>query len=133
MKVLLIAPPWLPVPPSGYTGTEAVLDTLARGHAGRPRRVLFTTGDSTCDLPMQWVRRHAAGIGAGNSGVEFPSAFWSQRMVEEHVHLYERVAGRLTTQVDAGGSQTLGASRSRRTSARSVPISASHVLSAALE
>jgi glycosyltransferase involved in cell wall biosynthesis len=31
MKIALIAPPWLPVPPPAYGGTEAVIDTLAVG------------------------------------------------------------------------------------------------------
>ena len=31
MLIGLIAPPWLPVPPPAYGGTEAVLDRLARG------------------------------------------------------------------------------------------------------
>src|SRR5664280_227308 len=45
MKVALIAPPWLPVPPEGYGGTEAVIDRLARGlsQAGHDV-ILFTTG-----------------------------------------------------------------------------------------
>ena len=28
MRIGLIAPPWVPVPPEGYGGTEAVVDTL---------------------------------------------------------------------------------------------------------
>jgi hypothetical protein len=31
LKIGLVAPPWLPVPPSSYGGTESVLDRLARG------------------------------------------------------------------------------------------------------
>ena len=31
MRIAIIAPPWLPVPPPGYGGTEVVLDGLARG------------------------------------------------------------------------------------------------------
>ena len=39
MKIAIIAPPWVPVPPPAYGGTEAVLDTLARGLQARgPRR-----------------------------------------------------------------------------------------------
>ncbi len=51
LRIGIIAPPWLPVPPLGYGGTEAVLDTLARGldRAGH-EVVLFTTGDSTCPV-----------------------------------------------------------------------------------
>lgn len=51
MRVGIIAPPWVAVPPLGYGGTEAVLDTLARGldRAGHDV-VLFTTGDATCPV-----------------------------------------------------------------------------------
>ncbi len=31
MRIGLIAPPWVPVPPPSYGGTEAVIDNLARG------------------------------------------------------------------------------------------------------
>lgn len=62
MRIALIAPPWLPVPPVGYGGTEAVLDNLARGLvADGHELLLFTTGDSTCPVPRRWVRPHAAG------------------------------------------------------------------------
>ncbi len=55
MKIGLIAPPWVPVPPVAYGGTEAVIADLAvclrsAGH----EVVLFTVGESTC--PVR--RRH---------------------------------------------------------------------------
>ena len=52
MKIGLIAPPWIPVPPPAYGGTEAVVANLARGLAERGHEVvLFTVGDSTCPVP----------------------------------------------------------------------------------
>ena len=36
MRIGMIAPPWLPVPPPAYGGTEAVLDGLVRGLHRRP-------------------------------------------------------------------------------------------------
>jgi glycosyltransferase involved in cell wall biosynthesis len=51
LRVGLIAPPWVPVPPTVYGGTEAVVDQLARGLAAAGCDVrLFTTGDSTCPV-----------------------------------------------------------------------------------
>jgi glycosyltransferase involved in cell wall biosynthesis len=51
LRVGLIAPPWLPVPPPEYGGTETVVDLLARGLASRGCQVtLFATGDSTCPV-----------------------------------------------------------------------------------
>ncbi|HWL35896.1 MAG TPA: glycosyltransferase family 4 protein [Frankiaceae bacterium] len=51
LRIGIIAPAWVPVPPRGYGGTEAVLDSLARGltRAGH-EVVLFATGDSTCPV-----------------------------------------------------------------------------------
>ena len=52
MKVGLLAPPWVPVPPPSYGGTEAVVDRLARGLVAAGHEVLlFAPGDSTCDVP----------------------------------------------------------------------------------
>lgn len=61
MRILLIAPPWLPVPPVAYGGIEAVLDTLARGLAARGHDVLLhTTADSTCPVTRSWTYDRAA-------------------------------------------------------------------------
>ena len=38
MRIGMIAPPWMPVPPLAYGGTEAVIDDLARGLSHGPRR-----------------------------------------------------------------------------------------------
>ena len=52
MRIALIAPPWTPVPPRLYGGTEVVVDRLARGFQDAGHEVLlFTTGDSTCPVP----------------------------------------------------------------------------------
>ncbi|TAM86340.1 MAG: glycosyltransferase family 4 protein, partial [Jatrophihabitans sp.] len=52
MRIGLIAPPWVPVPPPAYGGTEVVVDNLARGlrRLGHDVR-LFTVGTSTCPVP----------------------------------------------------------------------------------
>lgn len=55
MRVAIIAPPWVAVPPPRYGGTEAVIDYLARGLVAAGHDVLlFTTGDSTCPVPRRW-------------------------------------------------------------------------------
>ncbi|GAA3517937.1 glycosyltransferase [Nocardioides daeguensis] len=51
MRIGLIAPPWIPVPPPAYGGTEAVIADLARGLAELGHDVrLFTLGTSTCPV-----------------------------------------------------------------------------------
>jgi glycosyltransferase involved in cell wall biosynthesis len=55
LRVGLVAPPWLSVPPKGYGGTESVIDALARGlQAAGHEVLLFATGDSTCPVPRRW-------------------------------------------------------------------------------
>ncbi len=56
MKVGLISPPWLPVPPPSYGGTESFLDRLALGlqRAGHDV-LLFATGDSTVGVPTAYA------------------------------------------------------------------------------
>lgn len=54
MRIGLIAPPWLPVPPPAYGGTEAIVDNLARGLQAAGHEVrLFTIGESTCPVPRE--------------------------------------------------------------------------------
>ena len=56
MRIGLIAPPWIPVPPPAYGGTEEVIDNLARGLTALGHDVrLFTVGESTCPVPRQWL------------------------------------------------------------------------------
>jgi hypothetical protein len=71
MKIAIVAPPWVAVPPVGYGGTEAVLDGLARGlsYAGHDV-LLYTTGDSACPVPKAWVFENAAGVGIGGAVTE---------------------------------------------------------------
>lgn len=62
MRVGLVAPPWVPVPPPEYGGTELVVAELATGlqRAG-VEVVLFATGDSTCPVPLRWHHPGALG------------------------------------------------------------------------
>jgi glycosyltransferase involved in cell wall biosynthesis len=61
MRIGLIAPPWIPVPPTAYGGTEAVVDNLARGLAALGHDVaLFTVGDSTC--PVRRLHRYPSAV-----------------------------------------------------------------------
>jgi glycosyltransferase involved in cell wall biosynthesis len=52
VRIGLVAPPWLPVPPPAYGGIEAVVDRLARGLSSAGHEVLLAApGDSTCPVP----------------------------------------------------------------------------------
>ncbi|MGZ6930677.1 MAG: glycosyltransferase family 4 protein [Acidimicrobiia bacterium] len=68
MRVGLISPPWLPVPPTAYGGTEAIIDRLARGFVRAGHDVLLaTTGDSTCPVPLTVTTPRAVGVGTSHS------------------------------------------------------------------
>ena len=56
VRIGIVAPPWVQVPPTQYGGTEGVVDRLARGFAERGHDVLlWTVGCSTCPVPKGWV------------------------------------------------------------------------------
>src|SRR5688500_9902042 len=62
MRVAVIAPPWVPVPPPGYGGTERVLDELCRSLTAAGHEVLlYATGDSTCAVERAWTYEQARG------------------------------------------------------------------------
>ncbi|MEY2957922.1 MAG: hypothetical protein RLZZ01_490 [Actinomycetota bacterium] len=66
LRIGLIAPPWVPVPPKVYGGTELVIDELARGFEQAGHDVeLFTTGDSTCPVRRNWIHETAVGTTGG--------------------------------------------------------------------
>jgi glycosyltransferase involved in cell wall biosynthesis len=72
MRIGLIAPPWIPVPPPTYGGTEIVVDNLARGLADLGHDVrLFTVGESTC--PVTRLHHYPAAVEPmGDSAHELP-------------------------------------------------------------
>ncbi len=71
MRIAIIAPPWVAVPPRAYGGTENVIDTLARGlQAAGHDVLLYATGDSTCPVPTDWVLPTAAGTDQATSAIE---------------------------------------------------------------
>jgi len=67
MRVGLIAPPWVAVPPGAYGGTEAVIDLLARGLSANGHDVLlFTVGTSRCPVRRRHLfERPATPLGDG--------------------------------------------------------------------
>ncbi|MBT2517579.1 glycosyltransferase [Streptomyces sp. ISL-90] len=52
MRIGIIAPPWLPIPPPAYGGIESFVDTLARALSAAGHDVLLAASrDSTCPVP----------------------------------------------------------------------------------
>jgi glycosyltransferase involved in cell wall biosynthesis len=68
MRIGMIAPPWLPVPPPAYGGTEAVVDGLVRGLARAGHEVVLVAHpDSTTPAEIRSVlpRGSTEAIGQG--------------------------------------------------------------------
>ena len=73
MRVAQIAPPWIPVPPVTYGGTELMVAGLIRGLTARGVEVwLFSAGDSTLEVPQYG---------------HFLNSFWPPDKFSENLHL----------------------------------------------
>jgi glycosyltransferase involved in cell wall biosynthesis len=73
MLVAQIAPPWIPVPPVTYGGTELMVAGLIRGLTTRGVEVwLFSAGDSTLEVPQYG---------------HFLKSFWPPDKFSENLHL----------------------------------------------
>ena len=71
LRIGILAPPWVPVPPAAYGGTERVIDLLARGLSAAGHDVrLWTTGDATCPVRMGFTYSTAQTRAMGTSSVE---------------------------------------------------------------
>lgn len=56
MRIALVAPPFISVPPKKYGGTELFVGELALGLAKRGIDLtLYTNGESTLPVPMEWL------------------------------------------------------------------------------
>jgi len=73
MNVVQIAPPWVPIPPRDYGGTELMVANLVRGLLAHGVKVtLFAARDSTLEVPC---------LGP------FAQAFWPPDKFSENLHL----------------------------------------------
>ena len=56
MRIGLIAPPFISVPPKDYGGTELFIAQLAEGLKRRGLEVVvYTNGESTVDVEKRWI------------------------------------------------------------------------------
>jgi glycosyltransferase involved in cell wall biosynthesis len=108
VRIAFIAPPWVPVPPPAYGGTELVVDTLARELQKSGSDVLmFATGDSTCSVPTKWQLPEAAGTDAIGTVTELRHVIaayeaiqeWGADIVHDHTLFGPFYAARFPTPV----------------------------------
>jgi hypothetical protein len=71
LKIGLLSPPWLAVPPPAYGGTESIVDRIARGLVAAGHHVtLYATGESTAPAPLAYSVATAAADRMGEGTVE---------------------------------------------------------------
>ncbi len=144
LRIGLIAPPWVTVPPVGYGGSELMIDQLARALAARGHEVtLFATGDSTCPVKVDSVVDVAPGVHVGGSLVEMRQviegyrAFEGFDIVHDHttigpVYASSEIAGPvLTTNHNLFAEPYLSVYRSQTRRIPVVAVSYAHARSAA--
>jgi glycosyltransferase involved in cell wall biosynthesis len=105
MRIGLISPPWVPVPPPAYGGTEAVVDELARGLVAEGHEVLLhATAESGCPVPRTTVATRARDVhGCQGSAVELDHVVagyeamlvWRPDVVHDHTLLGPTYGGSL--------------------------------------
>ena len=99
LRIAIIAPPLLPLPPQGYAGTERIISTLAVAlHEQGHQVTVFGTGDS--DLPVEivpvvpralWPSGHRGNLsGYLNLAV---AAAWEQSARFDVIHSHVDTAG----------------------------------------
>jgi glycosyltransferase involved in cell wall biosynthesis len=60
LRIALVAPPFIAVPPAAYGGTELFLAHLAEGLCARGHQVvIYANGDSRVACPLRWRYPHA--------------------------------------------------------------------------
>jgi hypothetical protein len=60
MKIALIAPPFISVPPADYGGTELFVAHLAEGlRKSGMEVVVYANGESTVDVERRWIFDHS--------------------------------------------------------------------------
>jgi glycosyltransferase involved in cell wall biosynthesis len=60
MKIALVAPPFIPIPPVGYGGTELFVALLAEGLTELGHDVIvYGNGESTVDAEVRWIYHDA--------------------------------------------------------------------------
>ena len=81
MRILQVAPPWFPVPPTGYGGIEWIVASLADGLADRGHEVtLLASGGSRTRATLHSVYEQAPSLHVGDPWYEAPHALAAYRM-----------------------------------------------------
>jgi glycosyltransferase involved in cell wall biosynthesis len=82
LRIAIVAPPWLTVPPQGYGGTEAVIDRLAAGLQRAGHHVLLVAKPgSTCPVELASTEPLPPGTEIGTAAFELRHAVQAYRLL----------------------------------------------------
>jgi glycosyltransferase involved in cell wall biosynthesis len=85
VRIAIIAPPWVPVPPPAYGGTEAVLDGLARGLVDAGHDVLLIGHpDSSCTVRRASIVPAREARPMGRAVVELEHALGAYELARDY-------------------------------------------------
>src|SRR3989344_3197287 len=63
MKIVLLSPPWIPLPPTGYGGIERIVYYLSEGLKSKGHNVIvYATGDSRISSELRYFHKKSLGI-----------------------------------------------------------------------
>jgi glycosyltransferase involved in cell wall biosynthesis len=83
VEIGIIAPTWLPIPAPAYGGTEAVIDTLARGLQDAGHDVLLVAHpESTCPVRRASVVPAGDTVRMGRASIELEHAIGAYELVQ---------------------------------------------------
>jgi glycosyltransferase involved in cell wall biosynthesis len=114
MKIALVAPPFIAVPPEKYGGTELFLAHLAKGLQAQGIDVtVYTIGESTIEVPTRWLYQHGewplpGDVDATLKGLNHSS--WAIKEAAQHaeiIHLNSAPGLSFSRFVDAPFVQTV--------------------------
>ena len=118
MRIAIIAPPWLPVPPPAYGGTEVVLDGLARGLVDAGHEVLLIGHpDSTCPVPKASDRARRRRVPMGRAVTELEHALGAYELaagIRRRQRSHDGRSGRRSCRVPTRRSSPPTTTRSAR-------------------
>jgi len=107
MRIALIAPPFIPVPPVAYGGTELFVANLAEGLQAKGHHVVvYANGDSHVNCEVRWRYRHAQWPVSDHVSAQLRNAdhtAWAVHDALGHadvLHINDAVAVPYTTFVD---------------------------------
>lgn len=106
MRVLQIAPPWFPVPPTGYGGIEWIVSSLADGLADAGHETtLFAPGGSRTSAQLETYYDQPPSLHVGDPWYEAPHALaaYAQRDRFDVIHDHQGAVGPAIAAAHPGG------------------------------